>query len=185
MENKYISVTYRLYVMENSKKTLVEEATKEKPFRFISGMGITLEKFENALTTLNTGDPFTITIPCADAYGEYIPEGIRTVPKNMFEIDGKFDEEHIYEGAMVPLQDNEGHRFYSTITKVEPDQVTVDLNHPFAGKDLTFEGEVTELRNATKEEIQQMVETMSQSCNGGGCENCGSDCGNCGGGCTR
>ncbi|MCE2617463.1 MAG: FKBP-type peptidyl-prolyl cis-trans isomerase [Phocaeicola sp.] len=185
MENKYISVTYRLYVMKNSKKTLVEEATKERPFRFISGMGTTLEKFENALTILNTGDPFAITIPCADAYGEYIPEGIRTVPKDMFEIDGKFDEDHIYEGAMVPLQDNEGHRFYSTITKVEPDQVTVDLNHPFAGKDLTFEGEVTELRDATKEEIQQMVEAMSQSCDGGGCENCGSNCGNCGGGCSK
>lgn len=184
MENKYITVTYRLYVMKDSKKTLVEETTKEEPFRFISGMGTTLEKFEKALTVLNAGDPFTITIPCADAYGEYIPEGIRTVSKNMFEINGKFDEDHIYEGAIVPLQDSEGHRFYSTITKVESDQVTVDLNHPFAGKDLTFEGEVVELRDATKEEIQQMAEAMSQSCDGG-CECCGSNCEGCGGGCTK
>ena len=66
-------------------------------------------------------------------------------------------EERIFPGAVIPLQDNEGHHFYATVSEVTNDTVTVDLNHPHAGKDLTFEGEVVESRTATNEEIQEMV----------------------------
>ena len=176
MENKYITVAYKLYVMQDGQKTLVEEAPEEHPFQFISGLGSTLDRFEKEITALTKGDNFAFVIPCNEAYGEYMPEGVRTVSKEMFEIDGKFDEERIYEGAIVPLQDNEGHQFYATVTKVTTDEVTVDLNHPHAGKDLTFEGKVTEMRDATTQEIQEMVSMLSGECGcGGGC--CGGDCG--------
>ena len=114
MENKYITVAYKLYVMENGKQELVEEATAEHPFQFISGLGTALERFENEITPLNEGDKFEFVIPCAEAYGEYMPEGVRTVSKDMFTIDGVFDAERIYEGAIIPLQDNEGHHFSAT-----------------------------------------------------------------------
>jgi FKBP-type peptidyl-prolyl cis-trans isomerase SlyD len=176
MENKYITVAYRLYVMQDGEKILMEEAPKAHPFQFISGMGSTLDRFEKEVAPLNVGDKFEFVIPMNEAYGEYMPEGVRTVQKEMFEIDGKFDEERIYEGAVIPLQDNEGHHFYATVTEITKENVTVDLNHPFAGKDLTFEGEVVESREASNEEIQDMVNQMS------GC-GCGGDCGGCGGGC--
>ncbi|MDE5677957.1 MAG: FKBP-type peptidyl-prolyl cis-trans isomerase [Phocaeicola sp.] len=178
MENKYITVAYKLYVMQDGKKTLVEEATVEHPFQFISGMGTTLERFESEIAPLNKGDKFDFIIPTAEAYGEYMSEGVRTVSKEMFTIDGVFDEERIFQGAIIPLQDNEGHHFYATVTEVTNDSVTVDLNHPHAGKDLTFEGEVVESRIATNEEIQEMVKMMS----GEGC-GCGCSCGDCGDGC--
>lgn len=176
MENKYITVAYKLYVMQDGQKTLVEEATVEHPFQFISGLGTTLERFETEITALNKGDKFEFVIPTAEAYGEYMPEGVRTVSKDMFTIDGVFDEERIFPGAVIPLQDNEGHHFYATVSEVTNDTVTVDLNHPHAGKDLTFEGEVVESRTATNEEIQEMVKMMSG-------EGCGCGCGDCGGGC--
>lgn len=157
MENKYITVAYKLYVMQDGQKTLVEEATVEHPFQFISGLGTTLERFETEITALKKGDKFEFVIPTAEAYGEYMPEGVRTVSKDMFTIDGVFDEERIFPGAVIPLQDNEGHHFYATVSEVTNDTVTVDLNHPHAGKDLTFEGEVVESRTATNEEIQEMV----------------------------
>ena len=181
MENKYITVAYKLYVMQDGQKTLVEEATVEHPFQFISGLGTTLERFETEITTLKKGDKFKFVIPTAEAYGEYMPEGVRTVSKDMFTIDGVFDEERIFPGAVIPLQDNEGHHFYATVSEVTNDTVTVDLNHPHAGKDLTFEGEVVESRTATNEEIQEMVKMMSREGCGCGCGDCGEGCGDEGG----
>ena len=106
MENKYITVAYKLYVMQDGQKTLVEEATVEHPFQFISGLGTTLERFETEITGLKKGDKFELVIPTAESYGEYMPEGVRTVSKDMFTIDGVFDEERIFPGAVIPLQDN-------------------------------------------------------------------------------
>ncbi|WP_455674451.1 FKBP-type peptidyl-prolyl cis-trans isomerase [Phocaeicola sp.] len=183
MENKYITVAYKLYVMQDGQKTLVEEATVEHPFQFISGLGTTLERFETEITALEKGGKFEFVIPCADAYGEYMPEGIRTVSKDMFTIDGVFDEERIFQGAIIPLQDNEGHHFYATVGEVTKDTVTVDLNHPHAGKDLTFVGEVTESRPATNEEIQGTLNMMSSEGCGCGCDDCGDGCDSNEGGC--
>ena len=157
MENKYITVAYKLYVTENGKQEMIEEATAEHPFQFISGLGTALERFESEITPLNEGDKFDFVIPCAEAYGEYMPEGVRTVSKDMFLVDGVFDDEYIYPGSVVPLQDNEGHQFYATVGEVTDTTVTVDLNHPHAGKDLHFEGSVVTSRPATNEEIQEVL----------------------------
>lgn len=182
MENKYITVAYKLYVTQNGRQELVEEAPVEHPFQFISGLGATLERFEGSIAPLNPGDKFDFTIPYAEGYGEYYPEGVRTVSKDMFTINGVFDNERIFAGAVIPLQDNEGHHFYATVTDITDTTVTVDLNHPHAGKDLTFVGEVVTSRPATNEEIQGMLNMMSGE--GCGCGCCGGDCeGDCGEGC--
>lgn len=68
--NKYITVAYELYVDNQGKRELVEKATKERPFQFISGLGTTLDAFENQLKNLNAGDKFNFTIPVKDAYEE-------------------------------------------------------------------------------------------------------------------
>ena len=180
MENKYITVAYKLYVERDGKQEMVEEATVEHPFQFISGLGTTLERFEKETSALNAGDKFDFVIPCAEAYGEYVPEGVHTVDKEMFTIDGVFDSERIYLGSIVPLQDNEGHQFYATVCEVTDTKVTVDLNHPHAGKDLNFKGEVVASRPATVKEMQDMMNMLTGE---GGCGGCGGGCGDCGGGC--
>ena len=181
MENKYITVAYKLYAMQSGNAELVEEATVEHPFQFISGLGTVLERFDSEIAPLNEGDKFEFVIPCAEAYGEYMPEGVRTVSKEMFTIDGVFDDEHIFTGSIVPLQDNEGHHFYATVGEITDTAVTVDLNHPHAGKDLKFIGEVVTSRPATNEEIQGTLNMLSGEC---GCGCCGGECGgDCGDGC--
>lgn len=181
-ENKYITVAYKLYApMEGNDHELIEEATKEVPFQFISALGMTLDAFEAQIAPLQAGATFDIKLSQEEAYGPFIPEGVQKVPASIFMIDGKLDKRYIYEGAVVPLQNADGERFNGTITEISDTEITVDLNHPLAGKELNFVGEVIESREATNKEIQDALNMMT----GGGCGGCGGgSCGSCGeGGC--
>lgn len=187
MENKYITVAYKLYAVTDGKKELLEEAPAEHPFQFISGLGYTLDRFEKEITALTKGDDFCFTIPCAEAYGERNEDNVRQVPKSMFrDPDGNFDSENIFEGNIIMLNDSEGNRFYANVGEITEDKVVLDLNHPHAGKDLTFEGKVIEMRDATNKEVEDILKAMSGEGCGGGCEGCGGhdeDDGCCGSGC--
>lgn len=169
--NKYITVAYKLYTDSDGEKELIEEATAEHPFQFISGLGTTLEAFESQVAGLANGEKFDFTIASADAYGDYNEEHVLDLPRHIFEIDGRFDSERIKEGNMVPLMDSEGRQLNGYVVEVKPDVVVMDMNHPLAGDDLNFVGEVVESREATPEEIQGMINMMSGE---GGC-NCGCD----------
>lgn len=174
VENKYITLAYKLYSIENGEKEFTEEAPAEHPFQFISGLGLTLEAFENQVKDLSKGDKFDFTIKAEDAYGEYDDEHVIDLPKNIFEIEGEFDSERVVEGAVIPLMTSEGQRINGSVVEVKDDVVVMDMNHPLAGCDLNFVGEITENRPATNEELAEMARMMS----GGGC-----NCGDCGGGC--
>ncbi len=176
--SKYITVAYELYTDYNGKNELVEKAPAEHPFQFISDMGTTLDAFEAQIKPLQKGEKFDFTLSVEEAYGEYEQERVLELNKDIFKINGKFDNEHIYPGSVVPLMNNDGARFNGTIVEIKDDTVTVDLNHPLAGKALHFIGEVTENRDATKEEIQNLLNMLSGE---GGCGGCGGGC--CGGGC--
>ena len=165
VENKYITLAYKLYTIENGEKEFTEEAPAEHPFQFISGLGLTLESFENQVKDLNKAD---------EAYGEYDEEHVIDLPKNIFEIEGKFDSERVVEGAVIPLMTSEGQRINGSVVEVKDDVVVMDMNHPLAGCDLNFVGEITENRPATNDELSEMARMMS----GGGCS------GGCGGGCN-
>ncbi len=181
--NKYITVAYRLYTMEDGTKELFEEAKAEYPFQFISGLGTTLEDFEEQIVPLKPGDRFSFTIPCEKAYGEYDDNHVVELPRTIFEVDGQFDSENVKEGSVVPLMTAEGQQVSACVVEIKPDVVIVDLNHPLAGDDLLFEGEVVENRLATNEEVQEQIALMT---GGGGCGCGGGGCGSgCGSGCDR
>ncbi len=191
MENKknlFIASTYRLYTMENGEKKLIEEATEERPFVFVSNFGMVLEAFEAELMKLKTDEEFTINLKQEEAYGPYFEDRIVELEREAFSINGHFDHDNVFEGAMIPLQNNEGDRFMGRVMNIGDEKVRLDLNHPLAGKDLTFEGKVIELREANESEIQQTIKMLSgESC---GCGNYGDDCdhhhhedGGCGCGC--
>ena len=185
--NKYVAVTYDLNVGEGDERELMEKATVERPLQFIYGMGMMLPAFEAALQDLAVGDKFNFSLAPADAYGEYKEENVLDLPKSIFEVDGKFDAEMIKEGNTVPMMDSEGHRMNGSVLEVKKDVVVMDFNHPLAGETLHFSGEVSEVREASAEEIAQCTALAD----GGGCGcdcdcgdgGCGSGCGGCGGGC--
>lgn len=182
----YIAASYQLYDVSEGKNELLEETTEDQPFDFISGMGIALETFENQLVGLKEGNTFDFTIAPAEAYGDYYADHVTDLEKSVFTRNGKFDDEYIYVGAIVPLQNEEGERFNGHVLEITDTTVKMDFNHPLAGKTLHFKGEIKKIHEASAEEMAAYVSAMSHGC-GGGCGNCGGDCGgedNCqGGGC--
>lgn len=180
--NKYIAVSYKLNTVDGSEKEFIEEATAERPFQFISGFGVTLDAFEREIINIEKGGNFCFQLTKDEAYGDHEPSRILDLEREMFCINGHFDHENIFVDAIVPLQNEDGNRFYGRVLEITADQVKMDLNHPLAGKTLEFEGKVLENRDATNDEIQHMLNHLS----GEGCEcgcHCGGDCGDdCGGG---
>ena len=193
--NQFYMVSYKLYTIDKEgQKVLREEAPVVRPYQFITGMGIVLEAFEKEMLARKQGEKFEFTIPCEQAYGPRDEESVISLPRTTFEVNGKFDSEQIYPEAIIPLMDNEGHRFPATVVEVGADKVTVDLNYPLAGSDLLYEGEVIDARSATNEEIQGLLNMLSGEgcgcgcgggcdCGEGGCDGCGDgECGHHGDG---
>ncbi|MGD9928864.1 MAG: peptidylprolyl isomerase [Mangrovibacterium sp.] len=174
-KNKMVSLTYDLRV-EGAEGEMIEQATAERPLNFVYGAGIMLPKFEAFLEGLEQGKSFEINLACEDAYGEVDENAIIELPKNIFMIDGKFDDEIVKIGNTVPMMSTSGQRMNGLVLDVSDDVVKMDFNHPLAGEDLFFKGEILEVRDATDEEIAATV--------GGGCGcgsgGCGSEEGGCG-----
>ena len=170
--DKAVSAEYELYVdgEVEGELELMEKATAEQPLSFIYGVNMMLPKFESNLFGLQAGDKFDFTIEKEDAYGEYDDDSVLDLDRAIFEIDGKLDEEMIFEGNVVPLMDNEGNRVNAQVVEVTDAHVKVDLNHPLAGENLHFKGTVLEVREPSEKELAALT--------GGGC---GSGCG-CGSG---
>lgn len=175
--NKYVTVAYELYT-DNDKgiHELVEKAPIEHPFQFISGLGIALDSFENKILALTEGEAFDFVLKVDEAYGPYEQDHVIELPKETFAINGRFDKDMVYPGAVLPLVNADGMRFQGLVLELKDNTVIIDLNHPLAGKGLHFKGQVVTMRDATNEEIQALI-------NHEGC-NCGGDCeGGCEGGC--
>jgi FKBP-type peptidyl-prolyl cis-trans isomerase SlyD len=177
-QNKYISVSYQLHSIDAEGKKHLEEQTQQgNPFQFISGFGVTLDAFEKQLIGLAPADKFDFTLQPSEAFGEYDSEGVHKLSRDVFSINGHFDHENIFEGAVITLMDADEKRFMARVTKVEDDGVTVDTNHPLAGSTLQFTGVVLENRDATNEEIQHMLNHLSGEGCGCGCDDCEGGCG--------
>lgn len=176
-KNKYIAVAYKLYAAGEKTLEFVEEATDEKPFEFLSGFGFTLDEFEKRVVDLNEGDEFNFTLSVDQAYGKVEPERIVDLEREVFSINGHFDHEHVFVDAVLPLQNEDGQRFYGKVLEVGEEKVKIDLNHPLAGKELNFKGHIVESREATNEEIQSLINHMNSGGCGCGCDDCGDNCG--------
>ena len=166
--NRFMSVIYQLYTVTDGQKNLEEQTGEEKPFEFITGFGIALDAFEQKVMGLAKGDTFDFILQPEDAFGTYEPPGMHKIDRGIFTINGHFDHENIYEGAVITLMDNEDQHFMAKVIKIEEDGVTIDTNHPLAGKTLNFTGKVVENREATEEEVQHLIKHLT-----GGCAGCG------------
>ena len=184
-KHSMVKLTYDLKV-DDENGEVVEQATAEKPLQFLYGAGVMLPKFESHLAGLKEGEPFTIRLPKSDAYGEVNQDAIVELPKNVFFVDGKFDEELISVGNMVPMMSSNGQRMNGLVLEVNDDNVKMDFNHPLAGEDLYFAGKVLEVREATDDELAQVLSGGGCGCGSEGCsdDDCGPDnSGGCGCGC--
>ncbi len=150
---KVISLEYQLHV-DDENGNIIETVKEDKPFVFMHGKGNLLPKFEENLTGLKEGDGFEFKLACEDAYGLAREDAVVDIPKNVFEVDGKFDDKLIVEGNVVPMQDKDGNKFNGVVVVVEDEIVKIDFNHPLAGDNLFFKGKVLVIRDANENELK-------------------------------
>lgn len=178
---KYVSVIYDLYSAESEKEgnpEIMEQATPERPFAFIYGYQQVLDAFEKEMVGKKQGDAFDFTLSPDQAYGSYEEGLVVDVPRQTFEIDGKFDDKMVFVNAVLPMRDTEGNHMYGSVVSINDEAVKMDFNHPFAGETLHFVGKIIEVRDATDEELNPPAHSCS--CCGGGEDHCGG-CGDEGG----
>lgn len=171
-----VTLTYDLRV-DDEQGEVVEQATETQPLEFLYGAGAMLPKFESQLAGLREGEPFTIKLAKNDAYGDVNADALVELPKHVFLVDGNFDDELIKLGNTVPMMSSNGQRLNGLVLEINDEIVKMDFNHPLAGEDLFFAGKVLGVREASEEEVSQILS------GGGGC-GCGSGGGSCSsGGC--
>ena len=148
-KNQVVALHYTLNALEeNGEKTFIETTEAENPFTFLYGVGMMLPKFEEELQGMVAGDKKSFTIVPEEGYGEKIEEATTQLPVEMFADSGMPPI-----GAMLPLQDAQGNHVSGIVLEVSEETVTVDLNHPMAGKTLHFDIELESTRLATEDEL--------------------------------
>lgn len=125
----------------------LETSKEREPLAILIGHGNIIPGLESAMQDREAGESFGVDVAAADAYGER-REGLgQRVPKK------HFGSQKLVPGQQVVLQTNFGPRAV-TIEKIGMSVVDVDLNHPMAGKDLHFDVEIVEVREASQEELE-------------------------------
>lgn len=162
-ENKFVSLAYTLTVDGQ----VADQATAERPLEFVYGVGMLLPKFEEFIAGKEAGDKFEFVLTPAEGYGEINPQAVVNLPKDVFMVDGAIPDDMLVVGNVLPMADQAGNRLMGTIKAVNDAEVTMDFNHPMAGKTLNFTGDIIGVREAKPEDMMPM---------GGGC-GCGGDCG--------
>ena len=156
-DKKVVSVSYHLASKNNINpiESFVEKTDKEHPLTFIFGTGGLIEAFENNLKGKKKGDKFDFFIDSANAYGTRDESKLADIPMNVFVgQSGKLDTTIFKVGAIIPMSDDKGNKMQARVEKITESHIHMDFNHPMAGHDLHFVGEVIEVRNATKEELE-------------------------------
>ncbi|MCS7052225.1 MAG: peptidylprolyl isomerase [Ignavibacterium sp.] len=143
--NKVVTVNFTL---KDQFGNILDSTDGDVPFSFLTGHQNIIPKLESEIDKMLIGSKKTILIDAKDAYGEYNEDIVQVVGKE------EFPPEFILEvGMQYIASTSDGTKMPFTITEVGDDEVTIDFNHPLAGKDLTFEIELLNVRDATSEEI--------------------------------
>ncbi len=169
-----VSLSYTLMVEGD----VVETVKNDNPLRFIFGTGYLLPKFEENVADKVVGDTFEFVLSAKEGYGEINPEAVVELPKDMFMVDGKIEDGLLTLGNVLPMQDSDGNRLQGTIDEIKDDVVVMNFNHPLAGSELHFKGEVVEVREATPQEIMEGLygEKAESSCSSSSCSGCSGGC---------
>lgn len=138
------------YTLRNTQGEVLDSSEGRAPLAYIQGIGNLIPGLEAELNGKQVGDKIKAVIAPKDAYGEYDEKMLHKVPKSGFRGEG---DEQVQVGMQVQVDTGEGHAI-ATVTAVEGEDVTLDLNHPLAGEELHFDVEIMGVRAATEEELQ-------------------------------
>ena len=165
-KNQVVSIEYE--VKENGTDKVWDSNVGGKPLEFIMGSGQIIKGLEEAIAEMSVGDKKEVIVAPVNAYGEYISDYIKEVPRDQFVgID-------LQEGMTLFGQGENGETVQVIVKDFNDEVVIVDYNHPLAGKELNFVVTILDAREATEKELACGLHHHEHH-NGGGC--CG------GGGC--
>ena len=144
-KNWVVGIKYEL--REQGGTEILDSNKEDAPLEFVLGTGMIIPGLEKGLVGLNEGDEKQIEVPAEEAYGANNPEAIQMLPIEQFEgID-------LEKGMMLYGQGEDGQTTQVVVKDFNDTDVTIDFNHPMAGKDLVFDVIVTSERPATADEI--------------------------------
>ncbi len=135
------------YTLRDDAGEILDRSAAGEPLAYLHGHGQLIPGLERELTGRNAGDRLQVQIAAADAYGDYDRALVQRVPRRALKGIGD-----VRVGMRLQAQTSAGQRAV-TVTQLSGDMVTLDGNHPLAGKNLHFEVEVAEVRPATEEEL--------------------------------
>jgi FKBP-type peptidyl-prolyl cis-trans isomerase SlyD len=135
------------YTLTDDAGGTLDSSAGGEPLAYLHGKGNLIRGLEDALTGKQAGDKLQVTVAPADGYGEYDKALVQNVPRRSFKGVG-----NVQVGMQFQVQSPQGARMV-TVTRVAGDMVTVDGNHPLAGKNLNFDVEIAEVRTASEEEL--------------------------------
>jgi FKBP-type peptidyl-prolyl cis-trans isomerase SlyD len=138
-------ITFHYTVKDKSGK-LIDSSENAEPLSFLTGVGQIIPGLEKNLIGLQVGEKKSVEVLSKEAYGVYDQGLIHAIPKT------QFPEGQIKIGDVFQMNTNFGIQLVTVIEMSESD-VTIDANHPLAGKDLFFQVEIVSKREATPEEI--------------------------------
>ncbi len=128
------------YTGKLSDGTTFDSSIGAEPLQFTLGKGQVIPGFEEALLGLDIGDSKVIQIAADAAYGPHLKEMIAIMPRDQFPPDLKPEV-----GMQLQMNQSNGQSIVVTVTEVTDTEVTIDGNHPLAGKDLTFDLQLVEI----------------------------------------
>lgn len=134
------------YTLTDSEGQVIDQSNGQ-PLAYLHGAANIIPGLEKALTGKTVGDKLTVNVPAAEAYGEYYTEMVQEVPREMFQ-----GVENIDVGMQFQAQAEDGIQIV-TVKAVQDDVIIIDGNHPLAGRDLNFDVEIVDIREATQEEL--------------------------------
>jgi len=137
------------YTLKNDAGEILDSSSGQEPMSYLQGASNIVPGLENEMEGKSVGDSFSIVISPAKGYGEVNENLLQELPKSMFA-----GVDNIEPGMEFQAQTEHGQQIIA-VTKVEGDTITVDGNHPLAGENLHFEIEVTDIREASQEELNQ------------------------------
>ncbi|GAA5172428.1 FKBP-type peptidyl-prolyl cis-trans isomerase [Modicisalibacter zincidurans] len=124
--------------------TVVDSTRDKQPATFQVGDGNLPPGFEAPLTGLTDGETGSYEISPEHAFGQHNPQNIQSLPRDSFD-----DTDELEEGLVMSFADPAGGELPGVIAEIGDKRVEVDFNHPLAGRTLTFDVEVIEVRPAT------------------------------------
>jgi len=150
-----VAITYHLKLqVEDGDFEVVEVVDEQDPMYFIWGMSGLPEEFENNLLGLSAGDTFDFRIAPEKGYGEIDPGAIVDLPRSLFEEEGVNTDELLVLGNSIPMTNEEGDRLQGIVVDIKEGLVTLNFNHPLAGREMDFSGKIVLVRKATATELE-------------------------------